>query len=184
MKPAFALRLFCLVAALVLPLLAGRIALAHVSSDDMPDSVAEVEYAIFLEFQPNDKVVRNKLGMVYYRLNKLEEAVREFTHVLKLDPENYDALDGMGLVKAARQDYDAAISYHRQVIAINPEDMMGYFHLGSALEKKGLRREALEAYHASRAKYDAQYPPGSGNQKSAEFGETLSKAIRNLEAGQ
>lgn len=184
MKPVFALRLCCLVAALVLALFAGRIALAHVSSDDMPDSVAEVEYAIFLEFQPNDKVVRNKLGMVYYRLNKLAAAVREFTHVLKLDPKDYDALDGMGLVKAAQQDYDAAISYHRQVIAINPDDMMGYFHLGSALEKKGLRREAAEAYHTSRARYDAQYPPGSGNTKSAEFGETLKKAIRNLEAGQ
>lgn len=184
MKPVCAVRLFCLVAALVLPLLAGRVALAHVSSDDMPDSVAEVEYAIFLEFQPNDKVVRNKLGMVYYRLNKLEEAVREFAHVLKLDPKDYDALDGMGLVKAAQQDYDAAISYHRQVIAINPDDMMGYFHLGSALEKKGLRREAAEAYHASQARFDAQYPPGSGNKKSAEFGEALKKAIRNLEAGQ
>lgn len=161
--------------------LGARPVLAHVSSDDMPDSVAEVEYSIFLEFQPDDKVVRNKLGMVYYRLNKMAEAVREFTHVLKLDPKNYDALDGMGLVKAAQQDYDAAISYHRQAIALNADDMMGYFHLGSALEKKGMRREAAEAYHTSQAKFDAQYPPGSGNKKVAEFGETLKKAIRNIE---
>lgn len=183
MKSVFDALLPCFFAALVLILLAGNTALAHVSSDDMPDSVAEVEYSIFLEFKPDDKVVRNKLGMVYYRLNKLEESVREFTHVLKLDPKDYDALDGMGLVKAAQQEYDAAISYHRQVIALNADDMMGYFHLGSALEKKGLPREALEAYRTSQAKFDKQYPPGSGNRKSAEFGEMLKKAIRNLETG-
>ena len=159
----------------------ARGAAAHVSSDDMPDSVAEMEYAIHLEFKPDDQVVRNKLGMVYYRQGKLPAAMAEFSRILKLEPKNYDALDGLGLVKAAQQDYDAAISYHRQVITINPEDMMGYFHLGCALEKKGQLREAAEAYHTAQAKFAAQYPKGSGNKKIADFGETLKAAIRNIE---
>lgn len=165
---------------LLLPLWV-RNAQAHVSSDDMPDSVAEVEYSIFLEFQPDDKVIRNKLGMVYYRQGKLKEATGEFTRVLKLDPKNYDALDGLGLVQAAQQDHDAAISYHRQAIALNPEDMMGYFHLGSALEKKGQLREAAAEYQTSLAKFNAQYPPGSENKKAAAFGESLKAAIRGIE---
>lgn len=170
-----------LVLALLLLGLGSRVALAHVSADDMPDSVAEVEYAIFLEFQPNDKIVRNKLGMVYYRQGKLKEAVAEFNRVLKLDPKNYDALDGLGLVKAAQQDYDGAIGYHRQVIALNPDDMMGHYHLGRALEKKGMLAEAAAAYQSSLAKFTAQYPPGSDNKKAAQFGEELKSAIQGLE---
>ena len=105
-----------LVMIIILP---GVNTFAHVDSDSMPDSVAETEYRIYLEFKPNDIVILNKLGMVYYRLNKLPSAVREFSKVLKKDPNNYDALDGMGLVKAAQQDYDEAIRLHQKAIALN-----------------------------------------------------------------
>jgi tetratricopeptide (TPR) repeat protein len=182
MTPAFALRLRFFCAVLVLcALLAGRTSLAHVSSDDMPDSVAEVEYSIYLEFKPADIPVRNKLGMVYYRLDKLQEAAREFARVLKHDPNNYDALDGMGLVKAAKQDFAAAITYHRQAIAIDADDMMGYFHLGSALEKNGLLREALAEYRNAQARFSKQYPRGTENKQATEFGQALGAAIANLE---
>lgn len=162
----------------VLP--AGR-ALAHVSADSMPDSVAEVEYSIYLEFKPGDIVVRNKLGMVYYRLGKLPEAVREFSKALKLEPKNPDALDGMGLVKTAQQEYDEAIQYHRQAIDAKPDDMMTYYHLGIALEKKGLFQEAAEAYHTSQAKFTEQYPSGTTNKQAAEFEKTLQAAISSIE---
>jgi len=160
----------------------GKNALAHVSADSMPDSVAEVEYRIYLEFKPDDRVILNKLGMVYYRLNKLPDAVREFSRVLKLDPENADALDGMGLVKAAQQDYDAAIRYHQQAIAINADDMMAYYHLGVALEKKEMYTEAAAAYQDSLVRYQEQYPAGTENPNAAEFEKLLRAAISNIEA--
>ncbi|MCL7489172.1 MAG: tetratricopeptide repeat protein [Desulfobulbaceae bacterium] len=170
----------CLAAALIL-FSAGN-GPAHVSSDSMPDSVAEVEYSIYLEFRPNDLQVRNKLGMVYYRLGKLAEADREFSAILKKDPDNYDALDGLGLVKAARQEYDEAIRLHRMSIQLNPEDMMVYYHLGTALEKRDMVREAAEAYHTSLAKYNELYPSGAENKNSAEFAETVKAAIQRIEA--
>ncbi len=64
---------FCFFCAFVITALTARSALAHVSADAMPDSVAEVEYSIYLEFRANDIEVRNKLGMVYYRLGKITE---------------------------------------------------------------------------------------------------------------
>lgn len=154
---------------------------AHVDSDSMPDSVAETEYRIYLEFKPNDIEVLNKLGMVYYRLNKLPNAVREFSKVLKKDPNNYDALDGMGMVKVAQQDYDEAIRLHQKAIALNADDMVGYFHLGIALEKKGKLGEAAEAYRLALVKFDKQYPPGTENKKAAEFKENIKTAISQIE---
>ncbi len=155
---------------------------AHISADAMPDSVAEVEYSIYLEFKPNDLKVRNKLGMVYYRLDRIEEADREFSRILKKEPDNYDALDGMGLVKSARKQYDEAIGLHRKALALNPEDMMIYFHLGSALEKKGMLQEALVEYREALAKYDEQYPSGSDNRNAAEFAGTVKAAILGIES--
>lgn len=157
-------------------------ALAHVSADSMPDSVAEVEYSIYLEFKPNDLKVRNKLGMVYYRLGKIAEAEKQFSMILKKEPDNYDALDGMGLVKAAGENYDEAIQLHRRAMELNPDDMMVYYHLGHALEKKNILREAVEAYRISLEKYNKQYPSGTENKNAAEFADTVKAAIKRIES--
>ncbi len=179
------LRLICFFCALVLfTVLPGGVALAHVDSDSMPDSVAEIEYRIYLEFRPNDVVVLNKLGMVYYRQGKLTDAQRQFAKVLKVDPDNYDALDGLGLVKTAQQQYDEAIMYHRRAIELNVEDMVGYFHLGNAFEKKGMLQEAIEAYNAALEKFNRQYPGGSKKKKAAEFFDKVRTAIDRIETNQ
>jgi len=47
---------------------------AHVTQGNMPEAVVEMEYRILLEFQPDNIKVRNKLAMVLYRLDKLDEA--------------------------------------------------------------------------------------------------------------
>ncbi len=160
--------------------LPAGITLAHVDSDSMPDSVAETEYRIFLEFRPNDVVVLNKLGMVYYRQGKLTNAQRQFAKVLRVDPDNYDALDGLGLVKTANREYDEAIMYHRRAIELDVEDMVGYYHLGDAFEKKGLFQEAIEAYTAALEKFNRQYPDGSKKKKAAEFVDKVRTAIDRI----
>jgi len=146
---------FCLVLLVIFTGVHVRISSAHVDADSMPDSVAEVEYRIFLEFRPNDAMIRNKLGMVLYRRNKFEEAAREFLRVLKLDPDNFDALDSMGLVKAAQQQYDQAIGYHRAALALHADDVLINYHLGAALEKKGLFAEAVKAYRTALDRIEA-----------------------------
>ena len=168
---------FVFILILVLLALSVQSAFAHVSADSMPDSVAEVEYSIYLEFKPNDLTVRNKLGMVFYRMNKLNEAEREFSKILKKQPENYDALDGMGLVRFAQGKYDEAIQLHQRSIALNPKDMMVFYHLGSALEKKDRIQEAAEAYNVALEKFNEQYPQGTDNKNATEFKNELKSAI-------
>lgn len=157
---------------------------AHVSADNMPDSVAETEYLIYLEFRPNDLTIRNKLGMVFYRLGKLDRAVGEFSMILRKEPDNYDALDGMGLVKSAQQQYGEAVDYHQRAISLNGDDMMTRYHLGQALEKKGMLPEAAAAYRAALEIYGKEYPAGTGEKQAAEFLETVQSAISNIKNNQ
>jgi tetratricopeptide (TPR) repeat protein len=168
---------FILILAAAIP---GRTSLAHVDDDSMPDSVAEMEYRIFLEFNPKDIAVINKLGMVLYRRNKLREAAREFGKVLKVDPANFDALDAMGLVKAAQQEYDQAIRYHRQAIAIKPEDILVHFHLGTALEGKGLLREAAAAYEMALEQHEKIRNAEPADQHAVGSADSIKAAIANI----
>ena len=48
-------------------------ATAHVEKGTMPDSVAEMEYLILLEFEPDNFEVRIQLGMVLFRSEKYKE---------------------------------------------------------------------------------------------------------------
>ncbi len=100
---------------------------------------------------------------------------------MKKEPENYDALDGMGLVKAIQGEYDEAIELHQKAIILHPTDMMTYYHLGHALEKKGNFSEAAEAYHTSLDKFNEKYPSGTDNKQAKEFAETLQTAIHQVE---
>ncbi len=106
--------------------------LAHVDSVAMPDPVAEMEYRILLEFQPDDHASRNKLGMVLLRLGQLDEALKEFSFVLDKEPANFDALDGAGVVLQGKGDHAAAVERLEQAAEVNPQDRQVHLHLGDS----------------------------------------------------
>lgn len=121
-------------------------AYAHPESGFLPDAIAEMEYKIVLDINPNDMETRNKLGVVLYRKNRLQEAEREFARVLEVSPENFDAQDGMGLVKTKQKNYKEAVKWFKKAIAIFDEDTMVYYHLGFAYEQMGKFADAERSY--------------------------------------
>jgi|GEM_PF-1521890 len=114
----------------------GGPAWGHVT-DVMPDAVAEMEYQILLDFQPDKVEVRNKLAMVLYRKKKFKEAEAEFRTVLATAPTNFDALDGLGLVMGRTARTKEAISQFEAAIRVNAQDVMVHYHLGQALAGEG-----------------------------------------------
>lgn len=121
---------------------------AHVDQDNMPDAVAEMEYRILLEFQPDNIEVRNKLAMVLYRLDKLDEAFAELQRILILAPDNFDALDALGLVSFKQGKMVQAREYLEAAARLNNEDILVHYHLGLVQDKLGL----LDAAEASLVK--------------------------------
>jgi len=159
-----------------------KLSLAHIESDSMPDSVAEMEYRILLEFKPNDIKTINKFGMVLYRLNKLAEATAEFNKVLKIDPKNFNATDAMGLIKTKQKEYDEAIKFHKAAIALKKDDILVYYHLGTALEKKGLWQEALEAYQTALKNCEMMQSAGADAKKTKQTADMIKSAITNIQS--
>jgi Flp pilus assembly protein TadD len=136
---------------LLLVLLLSTRALAHPETGFLPDAVAEVEYKMVVEINPRDIVTRNKLGIVLYRKNKLQEAENQFIEVLKIAPADFDAHDGMGLVKIKQRNYPLALAWIQKAISLSASDAMVRYNLGFVYEQMGRYREAEVAYRQALA---------------------------------
>ena len=151
-------------------------AAAHVEKGNMPDSVAEMEYRILLEFEPDNFEVRNMLGMVLFRSKKFAEAAGEFSYVLEKDPENINALASLGRVNAKLSNYHQAITLFQKAIAIKPDDMHIYYYFGQTLEMQGHLSDAADVYKKGLSR---EMPPK--NEQSAEDRQALIDALKNLQ---
>jgi tetratricopeptide (TPR) repeat protein len=123
---------------LVVSLFSTNTIQAHVTEKNMPDAIAEVEYRILLEFQPENIEVRNKLAMVLYRLDKLDDAVTELQRVLDMEPDNFEALDTLGLVRFKRGETRQALEHLEAAVRISSEDLFVHYHLGLVQAELGL----------------------------------------------
>lgn len=153
------------------------IAGAHVEEDNMPDSVAEMEYRILLEFKPDDLEVRYKLGMVLFRTGKLSEAAEEFAYILKKDPQNVDAYISLARVKTKLANYTKAISLYQGALSIDPYDIHIYYYFGQTLEIKGDPTGAEAVYKNGLA---LDIPPE--NKHALEERPLLEEALKKLRA--
>jgi tetratricopeptide (TPR) repeat protein len=151
---------------------------AHVAHDNMPDAIAEIEYRILLDFQPDNIETRNKLAMVLYRLDKLDEALVELQRVLELEPNNFDALDTLGLVSFKQGKTQQALEYLEAAVRINSADPLVHYHLGLVQEKLGL----LDAAETSLIKalvmnIEQKVQTGTGNET-----DLIEKALAEVRA--
>ncbi len=80
------------------------------------------------------------------RNNKLKDAETIYARILKEDPENGDALGGMGKVRLEEKNYADAEILLAQATAKKPEDAKLYSALGQARQMDKKPAEAAEAY--------------------------------------
>jgi tetratricopeptide (TPR) repeat protein len=147
----------------------GNPVLAHVEKGAMPDSVAEMEYRILLEFTPQDTATRSLLGMALLRQGKLAEAENEFLLVLQNDAKNFDALDGLGMVLFKQKRYSEALQHLLPAIKIRPNDIMIHLHLGLTLSSDGQTEGAKKTLESGIILLSKQTPSALRDQQLAEF---------------
>lgn len=131
---------------LLLAVSAGSAA-AHGGISKLPDSVQIMQYKMLLYMDENDAETRNNLAMAYFRTNELTEAAQQLEAVLRNDANNFDALDGMGIVLLRQKKGAEALKYLDQALTINAKDIMLHVHRSLAhkqLNQPDLAQKAMD----------------------------------------
>ncbi|CAK0749687.1 Tetratricopeptide repeat protein [Azospirillaceae bacterium] len=120
-----------------------------------------------------------------HRAGQLKEAVQGYIHVLKLDPNNVDALHLSGLVLRASGKNPDAEKMIRRAIALRPTFVEAHYNLGNTLSALGKVDEAIESYeHAISLQPDhttALYNLGNLHRNQGKFDDAVAcfqKAVK------
>ncbi|MBI4653978.1 MAG: tetratricopeptide repeat protein [Nitrospirae bacterium] len=90
--------------------------------------------------------VHYKLGISYLAEQRLNDAFIEFQKAIKLDPEDKNSMNALGLVSTEFEKYDEAISYYKRAIAIDPNYSEAMNNLGITYTKMENWDEAINYF--------------------------------------
>jgi tetratricopeptide (TPR) repeat protein len=139
--------------------------------------------------KPNDVVAWNRLGQVSMRAAMFDasyyaKAQDAYAHVLELQPDNLDALRGIGDIDYDKQKYDEAVAAYEHFLKLKPDDPEVRTDLGTMFLYTGNADQAVVQYKkAIAAKSDffqAYYNMGiayAQENKSADAAASLNKAL-------
>jgi len=88
-------------------------------------------------------------GMSHHQAGRLAQARASYLEALSLDPSRPEPLDLLGVIAVQTGQFDEAIEWIRQAIAINPRVAGYHSHLGNALDGKGQRDQAIAAWRVA-----------------------------------
>lgn len=85
------------------------------------------------------------------RQGQTDEAGRLYGRVLSIDPDNPEALRGLGAIEFQAGHYDAAEQRTRRLLELRPGDPAVHYALGMVLQRRERTDEALAAYRSALA---------------------------------
>jgi Tfp pilus assembly protein PilF len=122
-----------------------KLSLAHINLSialynvpDLPGAEREAKTA--LTFAPNAPQPYYILGLIA-KTTRPEEAVLDFQHVLKIDPNDVGANINLGQIYSQQKKYQEAIAAFRVAIAVEPYNGTALYNLGQALMRSNQRDE-------------------------------------------
>jgi tetratricopeptide (TPR) repeat protein len=112
---------------------------------------AEMAYRRALDMAPNHPDALHHLGLLLYRLNRLDDAMTMISRAIEQAPASPFYWFNLGVVtqKAARP--DEAIRAYRQAVTLNPRHLEAWSNLGNVLKDRGALPESIEAYQQALA---------------------------------
>jgi Flp pilus assembly protein TadD len=98
-----------------------------------------------LQVFPEYLAARNDLGAQYLKLERVEEAEKQFKLVLAIDPKNFNAKFNMGLVEIEQTNYMGALAHLNQAVSLNSTRAVPHLWIGIAKLELGYLREAEQS---------------------------------------
>src|SRR5262245_27124986 len=86
------------------------------------------------------------LGLHHHQVGNLAQAEQLYRQVLDSNPDDYEALQLLGVLVVQTGRHEAGIEYLRQALRLDPNNAPAQFNLGSALRKQGQLDEAIASY--------------------------------------
>jgi protein O-mannosyl-transferase len=113
------------------------------------EAAREYQLALAYETDPDEAWrAHNNLGAVFVQLNRLPDAISEFTAALRVNPGDGMSLMNRGLVEYSQGKLDAAREDFSQAVQHAPTPQ-SYFWLGRVQEDQGSMQAAADAYQAA-----------------------------------
>ncbi|MDR1862445.1 MAG: tetratricopeptide repeat protein [Treponema sp.] len=131
-------------------------------------------YSRILELNPDDTIrslIYKHRGMAYFARSHYEEAIRDFSKSLELDPQSYKAAYYRGIVCSVLERYDPAVESFNQSLAINPYQPYGLYRRGQAYYH-------LEDYPQALADCEAALALEPGNEALKKFRQMLLNKLK------
>jgi tetratricopeptide (TPR) repeat protein len=92
------------------------------------------------------------LGFALDNMGYYDEALKEYKETLRINPQQFQALNDLGGILLRRRQYDEAIGYFRRSLAAKPDYLLAMGNLARAYEGKGDMDQAVkEAERMARA---------------------------------
>jgi len=144
-----------------------QLALALMDAKRRDESIQHFEKAV--ELDPSDPVYTLNLALIYSTVARFEDAERLYRRLAEVPQVRHIALLNMGNLALKREEFAAAIELYRQALAVKPDYVLAYYHLGLALQQTGQFDEAYRTFDevsklplpddpvALRSYFDAQY---------------------------
>ena len=94
----------------------------------------------------NNWVAHGRLGLVFSKQGRLDDAIREYREALRLKPDDADTHYDLANALGRKGLWVEAISQYREDLKLNPDDPAGHNNLGVAFFQKGKLKEAVSEF--------------------------------------
>lgn len=131
---------------------------------------AEAEYRNYQQQHPPHPEVSFNLGLALHRQGRLEEAILNYQHALRLTPNLLEAYQNLGHACHTLLRLDEAMDSYRRALEINPDHAEIHNNLGNVLKEQGELDQAIQHYEQA-LRIKPQYAMAHSN---------LGNALRDL----
>lgn len=104
---------------------------------------------IVLAAQSQSEIIQEHIdqGIKYGQSGQIDHAIKEFEHILLIDPNNVDAFNNLGVAYFHLRDFKKSLYYQSKAVDTEPKNPQIYFNRGLLLGKYMFKdREAISDY--------------------------------------
>lgn len=102
------------------------------------------EFNDYLASYPNDALAWTILGHTHSELDQDEEALKCYDRAIEIEPEQFQAITGKGILYRKLGEYDKAMSAYQRAIEIEPDYAEAYSSMAVIAVKQNQDQKAVE----------------------------------------